>query len=370
MTYTKTKSWGFSSGHRPVLDKRVVPPSSPVNGSRYLISGEPDPSTPWSGYESCIAEWIAGADIDPSADQWVFTCPEEGDVIYNISESNILTFNGSIWAPSVAPALPDDIGPVYYNHVSGSGITGCQSASATPALVIESPPAPGEPGIPISHVLNMSGCGDVLGQISVDINISHTWIGDLAIILESPSGTVVTLRDSDGIAGEDVVGTYGEAIIGCEDGYAEDGYAEEGVTLTSYGSLSAFVGEDPSGDWVLTIVDIFTGDNGVLNSWGINIACGIPESDTFEWAAGDNPFLNFEINADLPNFTITGVSAGSTYTMTITGDSSHSIVWPDNVFWPGGTPPVRSSHTDMFRFVCIGGDTLLGYAHTGFEIGA
>ena len=84
MTYTKTKSWGFSSGHRPVLERRAVPPSSPANGSRYLISGEPDPGTPWSGYESCIAQWIDGTDVDPSEDQWVFTCPEEGDVIYII----------------------------------------------------------------------------------------------------------------------------------------------------------------------------------------------------------------------------------------------------------------------------------------------
>jgi subtilisin-like proprotein convertase family protein len=96
-------------------------------------------------------------------------------------------------------------------------------------------------------------------DVTVALDITHTFDGDLQISLLSPSGTSVMLADGRGGAGQDFVGTIfdDEATATIASGTAPF----TGSFLPEE-PLAAFDGEDPAGDWTLSIADTGAGDEG------------------------------------------------------------------------------------------------------------
>lgn len=114
------------------------------------------------------------------------------------------------------------------------------------------------PSLPITDnnttlsTLTIAGSGrPVDGGLSVDIDITHTYIGDLLITLQSPDGTSVVLHNRTGGSTHNLAGNYPG-------------------TLTPANSLSAFIGDAQDGTWTLSVADQGSGDTGTLNSWGIH----------------------------------------------------------------------------------------------------
>jgi subtilisin-like proprotein convertase family protein len=93
-------------------------------------------------------------------------------------------------------------------------------------------------------------------DIRVAVNIKHTYIGDLRLVLTSPEGTQVVLHDRSGGSTSDIIGTYG-------------------VDLTPAEPLSVLAGESPVGTWTLAVSDLAGGDTGMLNAWSVE-PCGYP----------------------------------------------------------------------------------------------
>ncbi len=93
-----------------------------------------------------------------------------------------------------------------------------------------------------------------ISALNVDVDISHTFIGDLDIVLTSPAGTEVVLHNRSGGGNDDIIGNYN-------------------ASLTSDEDLGAFVGGEGMGTWTMTITDNAGGDDGTLNSWGVNLVC-------------------------------------------------------------------------------------------------
>jgi len=81
---------------------------------------------------------------------------------------------------------------------------------------------------------------------SVTVNITHTYIGDLLVTLESPSATVVTLHDHQGGSQHDLNQTY---------------YPAE------------FDGQSATGAWTLHVADTASYDTGTLDGWSLMIDC-------------------------------------------------------------------------------------------------
>jgi len=96
--------------------------------------------------------------------------------------------------------------------------------------------------------------GDILVDVTVDVDITHTWRGDLIIELTNPAGTTVTLANGSGGSADDIVTNYDDVTV-------PDGP----------GSMADFDGEAAVGLWTLFIRDKAGGDTGTLNNWCLNV---------------------------------------------------------------------------------------------------
>jgi subtilisin-like proprotein convertase family protein len=92
--------------------------------------------------------------------------------------------------------------------------------------------------------------GAGITTLHVLLDVGHTYQSDLYITLEGPDGTTVTIWDEEGGAENGILHAF-------PDTYALD--------------LSAFETLDPVGTWTLTVTDLYVGDAGMINNWGISI---------------------------------------------------------------------------------------------------
>ncbi|WP_225768322.1 S8 family serine peptidase [Inquilinus sp. Marseille-Q2685] len=120
------------------------------------------------------------------------------------------------------------------------------SASASPSLAI---PDGDEDGVTASLTI---ATGIEIDRVEVTLNISHTWIGDLQIVLTSPDGTDSILLNRPGLSEN-----------------AVDGSSQDNIAFT-FGTVQDW-GESGQGTWTLTIRDLVSGDTGILNSWNLRL---------------------------------------------------------------------------------------------------
>jgi subtilisin-like proprotein convertase family protein len=114
--------------------------------------------------------------------------------------------------------------------------------------------------------------GQVIADLNLTLNITHTYTGDLSIFLISPSGTRVRLiSETLARSGDDFQGTVfdDQAAIAIT-----AGNPPFIGTFRPEQAFSAFRGQDTLGNWVLEINDNFGGDTGTLNSWSLDITPG------------------------------------------------------------------------------------------------
>ena len=107
----------------------------------------------------------------------------------------------------------------------------------------------------------------IIADLSVELDITHTWDSDLEAFLVAPDGTRIELFTDVGGAGENFTGTIldDEALLSIADGVAPftGRYRPEG-------SLAVVDGKSAVGVWRLEITDTFEYlDSGVLNAWSL-----------------------------------------------------------------------------------------------------
>ncbi len=155
--------------------------------------------------------------------------------------------------------LPDDVGVPYTSEIFVTGF------------------APGQ---------SLTNVNDL---ISIDISIEHSFLFDLVISLTCPSGQQVFMHQQMAQPGGPNVGANG-TDLGIPDtefwDYSWAPNAPQGTwsqvatgggntalppgTYSSLQPLDDLVGCDLNGIWTMTIVDMWGGDNGELNEWGLN----------------------------------------------------------------------------------------------------
>jgi subtilisin-like proprotein convertase family protein len=125
--------------------------------------------------------------------------------------------------------------------------------SAAPSQVVleETPgtPIPDNTPTGITRSLSTNTAGNV-GSVEVQVDINHTWIGDLRVSLRSPAGSEVVLHDQTGGSADNLAQIY--------------------TTATTPG-LAVFTGKPMSGQWQLNVSDRAAQDVGKLNKWRLVI---------------------------------------------------------------------------------------------------
>ena len=151
----------------------------------------------------------------------------------------------------------------------GASATGQFAQTSEPAL-----PIPDRSTIRDAITVGQSGNAT---SVSVAVDVTHTYIGDLKIDIIAPDGTTRTLHDRTGYETDDIDQTY-----------APD-----------------FAGVSIAGDWTLRVRDGAGGDTGTLNGWTLTI--------------------NRDATATNPVTSVSG--SGSTYdvTVSVTQDGTYNL---------------------------------------------
>ena len=102
----------------------------------------------------------------------------------------------------------------------------------------------------VSDVISLAQSGRVT-TLTIEIDITHTYIGDLQATVKSPSGKTAILHNKEGWSQDDLKKTY---------------------TSENLPALATLLGEGVAGNWELHIKDTARKDTGRLNRWSIEAA--------------------------------------------------------------------------------------------------
>ncbi len=100
----------------------------------------------------------------------------------------------------------------------------------------------------VNSVINVGQSGRLI-TLSIGIDVTHSYVGDLTISLRSPGGVIVVVHKVEGGSSDDLKITY----------------------TSDDSELSEFLGEDIAGDWSLHLIDHEAEDVGRLNSWKLDL---------------------------------------------------------------------------------------------------
>ncbi|MDH5751882.1 MAG: PKD domain-containing protein, partial [Deltaproteobacteria bacterium] len=244
----------------------------------------------------------------------------------NDPEGDTLTYAWTLTPPAGSSAALDDAAsptPVFTPDVEGTytvalvvndGTT--DSSQATVVITLSAPVADNQTfgatdvplDIPDNNVsgiysyLNVSGAATSITEITVAVDITHTWDGDLTLYLISPLGTMVTLSQGRGSSGDDYTGTVFSDAAATP---ISSGTPPFTGTFIPEEPLSTLNGQSANGTWALWVVDDATGDTGTITNFALTIA-----GDKQEFA----PMASITANPlqPLPGATVTLDGSGST----------------------------------------------------------
>lgn len=255
--------------------------SGPGNGEQYILTasrqdsgatvddaGQNDTSAMAQTLSNIPGDSVAGVLLDGDEDWYTFTLAAPADLFVTASSTAGESRSGAVElldstltaVTAVAGAYSLGAG-VHYVHVAQMNIIGFPdyrlSFGTLPGTSYTSAPTLAIPdnGLPatVSDVINVpAAC--TLSNIAVQIDLTHSFIGDLEIHLISPTGTDVMLWDRAGGGMQNIVGVFG-------------------LGLSSADPLGALIGEEAMGDWTINVGDGAPIDTGTLNSWGVLVDC-------------------------------------------------------------------------------------------------
>ena len=110
------------------------------------------------------------------------------------------------------------------------------------------------------------GDSGTITDVDVFVDIDHTWTSDLVVSIEH-GGITVQLFDRRGGADDDIKATFDDEAATA----IWDGANPFAGSFRPESALSAFDGIDVLGGWTLSVADLFSGDEGTINSWGIAV---------------------------------------------------------------------------------------------------
>lgn len=121
----------------------------------------------------------------------------------------------------------------------------------------------------------IAGPNTVNGNLTVEVVLDHTWVGDLVIKLRSPSGTEVTLLDRPGsppgfgCSNDNMNVLFDDTASFNPETHCIGTNPWLTGSVLPVESLAAFNGEPTDGNWSLIVSDNAGGDIGRVLSWNV-----------------------------------------------------------------------------------------------------
>ncbi len=162
----------------------------------------------------------------------------------------------------------------------------------------------------VTSTLDVTGLG-CIADLNVDLDITHTWRGDLVVELIAPDSTTVRLHNGSGSSADNLIGLYDEDGAGT-------------LTVEGPGALGDFDGLNPTGTWTLSVSDNANQDQGTINGWALEIvSCGEATAlafggleDAFASGPVGGPFVSQMRSISMVNDT----NAPASFSITTTGN--------------------------------------------------
>jgi len=190
------------------------------------------------------------------------------------AEGRLAAFRGEnptgIWTLRVTDDLGADVGAVNgwsldVRTLAAAPVESTSTASVSPALALTDNGA-------TASVLALAGAPLHTNKVTVYVEIAHPQADDLDITLTSPAGTAVKLTTDNGAALDNVFnGTLFDPDA--PKPVTDVVYANNVVVLSASpeGSFDNFLGQNPNGNWTLTITDDAAGNVGTLARWDLSV---------------------------------------------------------------------------------------------------
>ncbi len=195
--------------------------------------------------------------------------------------------------------------------MSVCGLAQAQVFSSAPGLAIAD-------NTTISDTISVSGGPTSLTGMTLTLNITHTFDGDLDIALVHNDQFIILSTDNGG-AGENFLDTIFDDAAGVsitagaapfagaytpEGGFVGWNGVPTPPATTQFDTFSAFNGQDANGGWTLIVHDDAGLDQGVLNSWSLTLN-GPTSGPTNPFGVGAASATT-EVGTTLMTVTVTG----------------------------------------------------------------
>jgi subtilisin-like proprotein convertase family protein len=219
---------------------------------------------------------------DLAAIQAAIPSPQTGMMVYNIGTQTNWTYNGTAWINSAGAGASQwntSGGNIYYNNsvLNSTSING--SNNTTYSIPDNNPTG-------ITSTINIPSTGIItnINNVTISINLNHTWAGDIIATLISPQGMQVDLIKRLGATSTITAGWNADfnsnntlnfnqlasGQIQNMNPIPSGTYLPSAGSIYSLGSLAILSTISIAGDWKLVISDLNAGDYGNLISWSIN----------------------------------------------------------------------------------------------------
>lgn len=243
-----------------------------------------------------------------------------------------------------------------------------QSGVRAPRSGLDSLYESGEVDLPISDrdttesVISISQDFEI-EDLNVLVNVTHTWVRDLKIVLFAPNDTlgITLLNLFPGDSAVNMIDCWfdDEAPCSIVDTCAHPPFTGYWVPSDSDRSLSDYDGMSTLGEWSIQVIDQFLFDTGILESWAIEVNAPTDLSGTTRDAVTEAVISNVLVEL-LPTpltsvstlaglYTFDRLNAG-TYSLRFTKEYYDPLTIPDVVIDPSVSTVVNANLNPVASF--------------------
>ena len=300
-----------------------------------------------SGLGTCTRNNIGATLSDAAAASVQVQCNAGNPAINGtFRPSQVLSaFNGQI--PSGTWTLNGSDRSNLNNNV-GSFQSATLNISVTSSAGID---IPDNNGTGVTHTINVPATPNLITDVNLDVDINHTYVGDLYIRLTSPSGTfrdllVNPLNGTGSCSGDNIRVTFDDQAATSVQSQCGAGVPSINGTYIPNQSLASFINENPSGNWTVRVYDLVGGDVGRLISATLHITTQqittFPLSSTLYYHTLQ--VQNIGAGVRTQNTDINILNSASWTAGVFRADNNHKLIFVDNAT---STLPLNASHADM-----------------------